>query len=91
AYVRAAFGAVRGWLSRVPIDEPVAVAFSGGIDSTATLLLARHACQQLGRNPESVRAFTLDVGGGTDAAQAESAVRALGMASAWERIDMAPE
>jgi asparagine synthase (glutamine-hydrolysing) len=91
AYVRAAFDAVRGWLSHVPLDEPVGVAFSGGIDSTATLLLARHACLELGRPPDSIRAFTLDLGGGTDAAQAESAVRALGMAGTWERIDMAPE
>src|SRR4029453_9454092 len=91
AYVRAAFNAVRGWLSVVPLDEPVGVAFSGGIDSTATLLLARHACRELGRHPDSIRAFTLDLGGGTDAAQAESAVRGLGMAGAWERIDMAPE
>jgi asparagine synthase (glutamine-hydrolysing) len=90
AYVRAAFNAVCGWLSNVPLDEAVAVAFSGGIDSTATLLLARHACQEVGRRPDSIRAFTLDFGGGRDAAQAESAVRALGIASAWERIDMAP-
>ena len=89
-YVRAAFDAVRGWLSHVPIDEPVGVAFSGGIDSTATLLLARHACREIGRHPDSIRAFTLDFGGGRDAAQAESAVRALGIASAWERIAVAP-
>jgi asparagine synthase (glutamine-hydrolysing) len=67
------------------------VAFSGGIDSTATLLLARHACQEIGRDPDSIRAFTLEFGGGRDAAQAESAARALGIASAWERIEMAPE
>src|SRR5688500_15361782 len=91
AYVRAAFTAVCGWLSHVPRDEPVGVAFSGGIDSTATLLLARRACQEIGRHPDTIRAFTLDFGGGRDAAQAESAVRALGIASAWERIDMAPE
>jgi asparagine synthase (glutamine-hydrolysing) len=91
AYIRAAFDAVRGWLSRVPVDEPVAVAFSGGIDSTAVLLLARHACQQIGRHPDSIRAFTLDFGGGRDASQAEAAVRALGLAGAWERIVMAPE
>jgi asparagine synthase (glutamine-hydrolysing) len=88
AYVRAAYSAVRGWLSNVAIDAPVGVAFSGGIDSTATLLLARHACQEIGRHPDSIRAFTLDLGGGKDAAQAESAVHALGIADAWERVDM---
>ncbi len=91
AYTGAAYAAVRRWLARVPASEPVGVAFSGGIDSTATLLLARRACEELGRHPDSIRAFTLDFGGGMDAAQAESAVRALGLAQAWERIDVAPE
>ena len=90
AYIRAACAAVRDWLSRVPSGEPVGVAFSGGIDSTATLLLARHASRELGRKADSIRAFTLDMGGGTDAAQAESAVQALGIAGAWERIDVSP-
>ena len=31
-------------MSGVPDGEPIAVAFSGGIDSTAVLLLARRAC-----------------------------------------------
>ena len=90
AYLRAAYDAVRGWLSGVPAGEPVAVAFSGGIDSTATLLLARQACLELGRDPDSIRAFTLDFGGGRDAAQAEAAVQSLGVADAWERIEMSP-
>ena len=87
-YITAAYRVVRDWLAGLAAGEPVAVAFSGGIDSTATLLLARHACVELGRDPDSVRAFTLDFGGGRDAAQAESAVHALGIAGAWERIDV---
>jgi asparagine synthase (glutamine-hydrolysing) len=90
AYIRAAYTVVRQWLSRVPAGAPVGVGFSGGIDSTATLLLARHACRELGRHPDSVRAFTLDLGGGADASQAESAVHALGISDSWERIEMAP-
>ena len=90
AYIRAAYAAVRDWLSGVPSGRPVGVAFSGGVDSTATLLLARHAWRELGRDADSIRAFTLDMGGGTDAAQAESAVHALGIAGAWERIDVLP-
>ena len=88
AYVRSAYEAVRGWLSRVPAGDPVAVAFSGGIDSTAVLLLARHACLEIGRDPGSIRAFTLDFGGGRDAAQAEAAVQALGLEDAWERVEV---
>ena len=91
AYISAAYASVRQWVARVPANEPVGVAFSGGIDSTATLMLARRACEELGRHPDSMRAFTLDFGGGTDAAQAESAVRALGIPQAWERIDVAPD
>ena len=90
AYIQAALVVVQDWMSRVPSDAPVGVAFSGGVDSLATLLLARHACLALGRDPESVRAFTLDFGGGTDAAQAESVVQALGVAGAWERVVVAP-
>jgi asparagine synthase (glutamine-hydrolysing) len=89
-YVRAAYNVVRQWLSRVPADQSVGVAFSGGVDSTAVLLMARHACTELGRHPDSVRAFSLDFGGGQDAAQAEASVHALGIADAWERIQVAP-
>jgi asparagine synthase (glutamine-hydrolysing) len=88
AYIRAAYEAVREWLSQVPAGEPVGVAFSGGIDSTAVLMLARRACEDLGRDPNLVRAFTLDYGGGTDALQAAGVVRALGVESTWERVEM---
>jgi asparagine synthase (glutamine-hydrolysing) len=90
AYIRAAYEVVKGWLSRVPADESVGVAFSGGIDSTAVLLMARHACLELGRHPDSIRAFSLDFGAGADAVQAEAAVQALGIATGWERICVAP-
>src|SRR3954454_14622644 len=42
-YVRAAYEVLRGWLASIPAGEPIAVAFSGGVDSTAVFLLARHA------------------------------------------------
>ena len=90
-YIAAALQALKRWIAGVPEDEPIAVAFSGGIDSTAALLLARHACGELGRNPDRVRAFTLDFGGGEDAAQAERAARELGLNSSWERIDATPD
>src|SRR4051812_19313812 len=50
-YVTAAYHAVKQWLARVPVDEPVAVAYSGGVDSTAVLLLARKALIDLDRDP----------------------------------------
>jgi asparagine synthase (glutamine-hydrolysing) len=90
AYISAAYRAVKEWLRRVPDREPVAVAFSGGVDSLSVFLLARQACVELGRSPDQIRAFTLDFGGGEDAAQAERAVHHLGLASCWERITASP-
>jgi asparagine synthase (glutamine-hydrolysing) len=88
AYIGAAAQAVRQWIEQVPAGQPVVVAFSGGVDSTAVLLLARKAMIDLGRNPRDVRAVTLDLGNGTDAQQAEQTVRALGIEDSWERIDV---
>jgi asparagine synthase (glutamine-hydrolysing) len=86
AYIATTHAAVMRWLKSVPDDEPVAVAFSGGIDSTAVLLMAVRANQALGGSPDRVRPFTLDLGGGRDAAQAERVVHDLGVKAQWERI-----
>ena len=91
AYIEAAAAAVERWVSGVPDGEPVAVAFSGGVDSTAVLLLARRAFERLGRDPALVRPFSLDFGGGHDAAQAERSVSALGIADTWERVSVSPD
>jgi asparagine synthase (glutamine-hydrolysing) len=90
-YIRTAYEAVEGWMASVPPDQMIGVAFSGGIDSTATLLMARHAAAALGRDASQVRAFTLDLGGGADAAQAERAVRDLGIERDWERVFVSPD
>jgi asparagine synthase (glutamine-hydrolysing) len=89
-YVRAAYDALRGWLAKIPAGEPIAVAFSGGVDSTAVFLLARQALEDLGRSPQGVRAFTLDLGGGADAAQARATLCALGCEAQWEPIEASP-
>lgn len=88
AYLQAAYEATKSWLATLPADAPVGIAFSGGIDSTSVLLLARKALAELGRNPDQLRAFTLDLheGQGADAAQAERIVSALGIAHTWERV-----
>jgi len=85
-YVRAAYEATRRWVATVPDGEPVAVLFSGGVDSGSIFLLVRQALRDLGRDPALARAFTLDLGGGQDAAQAERWVRELGLEAQWERI-----
>jgi asparagine synthase (glutamine-hydrolysing) len=45
----------------------------------------------MGRDPNLVRAFTLDFGGGQDAIQAEAVVRELGLTEQWEVIPVAAE
>jgi asparagine synthase (glutamine-hydrolysing) len=90
SYISSAFGAVKRWAAAVPDDATIGVAFSGGVDSLSVLLIARYAFEELGRSPDQVRAFTLDLGGGTDAAQAADAVRALGLEHSWERIVALP-
>jgi asparagine synthase (glutamine-hydrolysing) len=88
AYVRAAYQATRDWVAGVPDGEPIAVLFSGGVDSSSIFLLARQALCDLGRNPDLVRAFTLDLGGGADAAQAGQWVRELGLEGQWETLKL---
>ena len=87
-YVRAGLAATKQWLSAVPAGEAVAVAFSGGVDSTTAWLLARRASEELGRDPDHMRAFTLDFGGGADAAQAHAVARSLGLERTWERMEV---
>lgn len=91
AYVEGAYTALKGWLAGIPASDPVGLAFSGGIDSTAVLLLARKAMTDLGRSADQIRPFTLDLGGGADAAQAERMVNDLEIASTWERITADPK
>jgi asparagine synthase (glutamine-hydrolysing) len=85
-YVSAAYEAVKLWLSGLPAEEPIALLFSGGVDSTSVWLLAAAALKELGRDPGVVRAFTLDLGEGKDAVQAEQVARALGMEHRWELV-----
>ncbi len=90
-YVRAAYSALKIWLSGLPAREPIGLAFSGGIDSTSVLLLARHALTEMGSNPDRIRAFTLDLGGGKDAIQAEAVLRDLSLEANWEAVKVPSE
>ena len=91
AYIGAAYNSVKRWLSSLPEGAPIALAYSGGVDSTAVLLMARHALKAAGSNPDRVRAFTLDLGGGGDAVSAADTMRALGLASTLEVIRIRAE
>ena len=86
AYIAGAYDAVKRWIGDVPNNAPIALAYSGGIDSTAVWLMARQALSDLGDDPNRIRAFTLDLGGGADAQQAEHVARDLGLFDQWERV-----
>ncbi len=86
AYARATLRALSTWLAGAPVGARIALSFSGGVDSTAVLLLARRALEDLGRDPSTLFAYTLDLGGGADAAQAERVVTDLGLRAQWERV-----
>ncbi|HZT42005.1 MAG TPA: asparagine synthase-related protein [Chthonomonadaceae bacterium] len=90
-YIQTTYQALQQWLAAVPPQEPIALAFSGGVDSTSILLLARHALRERGDDPNRLRAFTLDLGGGQDAAQAKAVVCELGLESVWEVVSVPAE
>ncbi|MGH9846219.1 MAG: asparagine synthase-related protein [Blastocatellia bacterium] len=85
-YINATYQALKNWIATVPANEPVALAFSGGVDSTSVFLLARKAMVELGGDPDRLRAFTLDLGEGRDARQAAEVVHKLGLESNWEIV-----
>ena len=90
-YLHAAYQATKAWLSTLPADANIGIAFSGGVDSASVLLLSRHAMKEMGRNPDQVRAFTLSIGtNGADAKQAKEMVESLGLAHTWELIHANP-
>ena len=90
-YVKAAYIALKNWIATIPAEEKIAVAFSGGIDSTSVLLMARHALLELGQPVSRLRAFTLDLGGGKDAEQAEEMMKSIGMEANFEVIRVSGE
>ena len=90
-YIAATYQALKNWLAAIPAHEPIALAFSGGVDSTSVFLLARKALAELGSDPNRLRAFTLDLGQGRDAKQAAEVVRKLGLEDHWEVINVAAD
>lgn len=85
-YISATYQALKNWLTTIPADEPIALAFSGGIDSTSVFLLARKALAEMGSDPDRLRAFTLDLGEGRDAKQAAEVVHKLGLENNLEAV-----
>src|SRR5258706_379404 len=70
AYTSAAAAEVDRWLAQLGPKEPIGVLFSGGADSGLVFLLTERLLRARGESPARLKAFTLDAGGGRDAAQA---------------------
>jgi asparagine synthase (glutamine-hydrolysing) len=81
---------VRKWLRRIPSNEPIGIAFSGGIDSGAVFLVVYHVMQRLGLSPSRLKAFTLDLGDGADVQQAREFLEPLGLGLFLEPIEGSP-
>lgn len=90
-YVSAAYRVTRDYLARFPGDEPVGVAFSGGVDSTAVAIMARQALAEIGSDVSRLRLFTLALEPeGPDRSQAGDVAQQIGLADQWEVIEADP-
>jgi asparagine synthase (glutamine-hydrolysing) len=90
AYIGALAAETAKWLETIPADEPVGIAFSGGVDSGAVFLVVYHTLRKLGLSPARLKAFTLDFGGGPDVRQAREFLEALGLGLFLETIEADP-
>src|SRR5436190_18928248 len=50
-YIGALADEIAKWLKRIPSNEPVGVAFSGGVDSGAVFLVTYYVMRQMGMSP----------------------------------------
>jgi asparagine synthase (glutamine-hydrolysing) len=86
AYIGALADEIAQWLPRVPVQEPIGVCFSGGIDSGSVFLTTYHVMLKLGVNPSRLKAFVLDVENGPDVPQARAFLDAVGLGLFLEPI-----
>ena len=77
------------WLRAIPVDEPLGVLFSGGVDSGTVLLTVYKLLLEMGQSPARLKAFTLSVdGGGDDLGQAREFLRRLDLEFLGESVDV---
>jgi asparagine synthase (glutamine-hydrolysing) len=88
AYIEALANECQKWLMSIPANEPIGVLFSGGIDSGSVFLVLYHLMLKLGLSPQRLKAFTLSVNNGPDAAQAHEFLDQLGLSVFLEVIDV---
>ena len=90
AYIGALAEEIRKWASGIDPREPIGVAFSGGIDSGAVLLVTEHVLRSLGTSPARLKAFTLAAGDAADLSQARRFLEECGRAFYLESIEADP-
>ena len=89
-YIEAVYAELRQWLAVQEANAPIAVSFSGGIDSGAVLLCLYTLLLNEGQSPARLKAFTLSVDGqGADAEQARDFLRQMQLEMLGEVIDVA--
>lgn len=88
-YVQALAKETSRVLAVLPEGAPLAVAFSGGADSTATAAVLLHLLRERGE-ADRLRLYTLSIGGGSDAASAREGARAIGAEELWEALPAPP-
>ena len=94
-YIGALAGEVAKWLLSVGATpagarEPIGVAFSGGIDSGSVFLVLYHTMLRLGLSPARLKAFSLNLGDGPDAAQSRAFLEQLGLSMFLEEVAADP-
>lgn len=91
-YVGALRDELSAWVDELDPREPIGVAFSGGIDSGAVLLVLHHVLASRKLNPQRLKAFTLAVdGGGEDLAQAREFLHGVGLSLYLEPIEVSSD
>ena len=85
-YVGALATVVAKWLKTIDLRAPIGVAFSGGIDSGSVFVVLYHTMLRLGVSPARLKAFSLNLGDGPDAAQAREFLDTLGLSMFLEEI-----
>jgi asparagine synthase (glutamine-hydrolysing) len=94
-YIGALAGEIEKWLRHIDsgpsANEPVGVAFSGGIDSGAVFLVTYHTMLRLGHSPARLKAFVLNLGEGPDVAQARQFMSELDLSIFLEEVEASPD
>jgi asparagine synthase (glutamine-hydrolysing) len=86
-YVGALAEEIAKWLKQIPGQEPIGVAFSGGVDSGSVFLATYHVMRRLGLSPARLKAFTLNFGDGPDFQQAREFLNRLDLGLFLEPIE----